>query len=179
MDALIQYTIPVKGLGPGIHQYNFEIDHQFFSHFESSPVKDGQIKLEVTFDKRPDMYLFTFSFTGTVKVNCDRCLAPIDLPIEGEETLIVKFALEQQEESADIAYVHPEKQNFNIAKYAYEYLILSVPMIKVYECEEEETLPCNTEMLKYLDEDEQKEQEEGGNLPFKDVLKDWTQKKTE
>ena len=40
MEALVQYTIPVKGLGQGIHQFEFQIDRHFFQHFEASHLPD-------------------------------------------------------------------------------------------------------------------------------------------
>lgn len=177
MDALVSFTIPVKGLGPGIHQYNYKIDQEFFSHFESSPVREAKMDLLVTFDKRTDMYLFAFEFKGTVKSSCDRCLADINLPIEGRGDLIVKIALETQEEDADVIFVHPETQKFNVATHAYEYMILAIPMIKVFDCEAEEAPPCNDEMLDYLEDISEENNEEEGNLPFKDVLKNWNPEK--
>lgn len=156
MDALISYTLPVKGMGVGIHGFDFQIDHLFFEHFESSPIQEAEIDLHLDFDKRIDMYVLDFSFSGTVRTECDRCLAPIQLPLEGDEQLVVKFSHEPGDEEADIVYVSPDIEQFNVAQYIYEYIVLSLPMIKVYDCEDDDPLPCDEEMLNRLEaEDEE------------------------
>lgn len=154
MDALIPYTLPVKGLGVGIHRYDFRIDHLFFEHFESSPIREAEIDLQLEFDKRIDMYVLDFSFSGTVRTECDRCLAPIDLPIADEQQLVVKLSHEPGDEEADLVYISPDTEQFNVARYIYEYVVLSLPMIKVYDCEDEDPLPCDEEMLDRLEADE-------------------------
>lgn len=62
MDALIQFSIPVKGLGNGIHEYRFHIDKSFFDQFEHSPIQDGSFEVNFIFDKRPEMFDLHFDF---------------------------------------------------------------------------------------------------------------------
>ena len=174
MDALIQYAIPVKGLRPGDHQYEFDIDRAFFEAFEESPVKNGQVHVELDFDKRPDLIVLTFDISGTVKTECDRCLAAIDLPIEDQQQLIVKFSEEDVPEEADVVYIHPDSAQLNVARFIYEFICLAIPMIRVYNCESETVRPCNEEMLRYLKETENDEdggQDNQGGNPVWDVLK--------
>lgn len=172
MDGLIEYAIPVKGLSNGIHHFQFEIGEKFFEQFESSPVQQGKVDLALSFEKRTDLYIFEFSFSGSVKTECDRCLAGIDLPISGEERLIVKFSFEEEEEEAEVIYINPEAQQFNVARFIYEFIILAIPMIKVYDCEAEEQPPCNLEMLDYLNSEAPSEKEEDtGVNPIWEELK--------
>jgi uncharacterized metal-binding protein YceD (DUF177 family) len=152
MERLVEFSIPVSGMGNGIHQFRFSIDDFFFSNFEGSPVESGAITVLLEFDKRPDMYVLDFNFEGTVKTECDRCLAPIDLPVSGREQLLVKFSLEDESENAEVVYVHPEIKKFNVARYIYEFLILAIPMIRVFACETLDPRPCNDDMLTYLEE---------------------------
>jgi len=159
MDGLIEYAIPVKGLGNGIHEFHFRIGEDFFSHFEGSPIKKGNVEVDLTFDKRTDMFVFIFSFEGKVQTECDRCLVGIHLPIGGEERLIVKFSLDNQEEDAEVIYVNPEVPKINVARYIYEFIILAIPIIKVYDCEAEDNPPCNEEMLGFLEINEYPEEE--------------------
>lgn len=150
MDRLIQYSIPVKGIRSGTHQFDFQIDRAFFQAFEDSPVSDGSIALTLLFDKRPDMYVLKFDFAGTLKTECDRCLAVIDLPVSDQQQLIVKLSEAEQIEDADVVYIHPETQQLNVAVYIYEYIILSMPFMRVYDCENDDKRVCNEEMLRYL-----------------------------
>ena len=177
MDALIQYTIPVKGLGQGVHQFEFQIDHNFFQHFEQSPVQDGNIELKFTFDKRSDMFVLQFDFEGTVKTDCDRCLEAIDLPIKDHQQLLVKLSTEEQKEDADIVYVSPEISQLNVAKYAYEFICLSLPLIKVYDCENDENRACNPEMLNYLNNENKEDTPENEQNPIWEELKKFNTEK--
>lgn len=170
MKALEHFSIPVKGLGLGIHTYDFKLDNEFFAQFENSQIKEGTVDIKVYFDKREDIYVFTFDWKGTTKSNCDRCLTEIQLPLKGAEQLIVKFAEEMREE-VDVIYIPMDTPHFNIARYIYEYVSLSLPLIKVYDCEDEANPPCDQDMLDRLYEDYDKSKEETSN-PIWDVLKD-------
>lgn len=170
MKALEQFSIPVKGLGLGIHTYDFKLNNEFFAQFENSQITDGTVDIKTYFDKREDMYVFTFDWKGATTASCDRCLTKIQLPLKGAEQLIVKFAAEMREE-VDVIYIPMDTPYFNIARYVYEYVSLSLPLIKVYACEEEDTPPCDQEMLDRLYE-ETDQSEEKINNPIWDVLKD-------
>lgn len=158
MNPLIQYAIPVKGLRNGTHQFTFHIDRAFFAQFEGTPVTDGNIDMTLVLDKRPDMLVLEFDFAGTVKTECDRCLAQIDLPVADNQRLLVKFSETEKVEDADVIFVNPEIQQLNVATYAYEYVILSMPIFRVYDCKNDPNRVCNEETLQYIqnreDEDE-------------------------
>lgn len=170
MNPLIPYSIPVKGLRNGTHSFAFHIDRAFFSQFEDTPVIEGKVDVTLVLDKRPDMFVLDFDFAGTVQTDCDRCLAQIDLPVADTQRLLVKFSEEEVVEEADVIYVHPEIQQFNVATYIYEYIILAMPIIRVYDCRNEVNRPCNEEMLQYIQQSEAQEEETERN-PAWDELK--------
>jgi len=170
MDTLKQFSIPIKGLKNGIHQFEFQLDTQFFQHFENSPIKDGQFEVKLEFDKRIDMFVLTFDTDGTIKANCDRCLENIDLPVQDQQTLIVKISEEDVLEEEDIIYILSSQSELNVAKFIYEYIVLALPLTNVYDCNSEENKPCNEEMLKHLDVSPTTDEETKDN-PVWDVLK--------
>lgn len=167
MDALKQFSIPIKGIQNGVHQFDFQLDTAFFEAFEDSIIKEGFFDVKLEVDKRPDMFVLVFSFEGTVKTACDRCLEIIDLPVEGSEQLLVKLA-ETPSEEAEIVYITPTLTSLNVAKYIYEFINLSLPLIKVYDCENDTPRPCNDNMLDYLEPDDNEEK----SNPIWDALKD-------
>jgi uncharacterized metal-binding protein YceD (DUF177 family) len=150
MDGLVQFSIPVKGLRRGPHRYDFQLDALFFAHFEGSPIDRAAIEVGLELDKRADMYILEFDLRGVVRVECDRCLAEIDLPVASRQRLLVKISETEELEDADVAYISPEAHQLNVAKYMYEYAILALPLIKTYECRASAPYPCNEEMLRYL-----------------------------
>jgi len=170
MKSLNQFSIPVQGLKKGMHQFDFQVDKSFFKFFENSQIEDGNFDVRLYFDKRPDMYVMTFSFEGSMKTACDRCLVDISLPLKGDNQLMVKFA-DKPSEDADIIYIEQGLNELNVAKYVYEFITLAIPILKVYDCENEENPVCNEEMLGYLNGNQDTEEEKPSN-PIWDSLKD-------
>ena len=173
MDPLIAYTFPVKGLKAGVHRFDFQVDRAFFQAFEGSPVEDGNVQLTLYFDKRPTMFVLDFEFSGTVKSSCDRCLEIIDLPIADRQQLLVKFD-EVEEEDAEVVYIHPDTDELSVAKWAYEFICLAIPISRRYDCENDLNAVCNQEVLKYLrtEDADTESPEEPPRNPIWDVLKD-------
>lgn len=169
MDAFVSYALPIQGLKTGVHHFKFEIDSDFFAQFEDSPVETGKVLFELELDKRPDMMLFNFTMEGFVQSECDRCTATIDLPIEDERQLIVKFGEEDLELDEDeVIFIPRDAPVFNVAKYLYEFVVLALPITNVYDCENDEPPPCNFEVLKHL----KSESDEGNTNSVWDSLKD-------
>jgi uncharacterized metal-binding protein YceD (DUF177 family) len=177
MDPLINFSIPLRGLHEGIHQFDFQIDRAFFDAFENAPIGESQIQLNVELNKRPGLLTIHFDFEGTVDTECDRCLAPISLPIEGEQQLIAKISevveneVVQDEDDPDVIFIHPELPKLNLAPFVYEYLCLALPMIKIYDCDSDSPRPCNDEMLDRLGAAEDLTEEEPTTNPVWDELK--------
>lgn len=171
MDALVEYLIPISGLKIGSYSFDFQVDNTFFTHFPDSLIKEGSFKVKLDFDKRLDLYELNFSYEGTTKTACDRCLATLDFPIKGSNRLIVKFA-EDYSEDIDVIYIPLKTETLNVAKFIYEYLSLAIPYIKTYDCEEEAKKPCDTDMLALLNKEanEEKGNKEEPN-PVWDQLK--------
>lgn len=174
MSTLQAYTLPIKGLGDGQYRYEYLVDSAFFAAFPDAPVQDGEVSLIVHLDKSPRLLSFQFSFSGWLAAQCDRCLTGIQLPVSGENHLQVKYgeAEQQDNEDEDVVYISPETSMWSIAQYAYEYILLALPIIKVYDCEDEEPRPCDLKMLEHLDE-RQPSDEDNNNNPFRDAFKDW------
>jgi len=171
MKALIPFRIPVSGLQDGHHQYDFTVGRDFLAAFPDTPVEEGDLQVHLDFYKRPAMFVLEFTVEGTVRAACDRCLETIDLPVAGEHRILVKFSEEERAEEAEVIYVSPTLEEFNVAPYVYEFVVLSLPIVKVYECEEDENAPCNEEVLSYLEESENVEPGEETPNPIWDELK--------
>ena len=167
MDNLDHFSIPVSGLGGGLHGYDFSIGAAFFKHFEGSPIEKAKVEVHMDFDKRHDMFVLEFQLEGSVEVTCDRCLGPFDFPIDDSPALMVKFDDKEWEE-ADVVYILRSAQTLNVARYIYEFINLAVPMTKTHDDAGE---ACDPEMLRFLAEGQNEPEEEPGNNPFGDALK--------
>jgi len=168
MDALKQFSIPFMGMSTGIHQFEFQIDNAFFKAFEDSPISKGDVKLNLDFDKRSNMFVLTFDLVGSVKGTCDRCLEVVDVIVDDAQDLMVKFANEPSVDP-DIAHIPIGQTELNVAKFAYEYIILAMPITIL--CEDTEKAICNEEMLKYLEIDSTGDDNQEKSNPIWDELK--------
>ena len=165
MQALRQFSIPIKGLKTGLHEFKFEIDQEFFKSFENSPVKSGLLNCALAFDKKDDHILLNFETQGSVVTTCDRCTSKINLPLSSDYEIIVKYG-EGNNEMEEVYYLDPDAHEINVASLIYEQIVLALPMIKVYDCEVDDPRPCNVEILSILSE----ESEQASN-PLGDALK--------
>ena len=154
MSTQSPFILPLSGLSQGIYVYDLIVDDEFFATFPDSPVKHANVKLQLTVDRQTREMVLDFDFAGTTNTNCDRCLADIDLPIADKRQLIVKFSAEATslEEEGELIYLHPDTSLFNVAPYAYEMVLLALPMIRTYDCRTGEgPYPCDEEMLDRID----------------------------
>ncbi len=171
MDPLLAYSIPVQGLKTGIHRFHYELDRDFFRHFESSPVGEGAIKIDLTLDKRPDMLVLDFDLDGHIQAECDRCTAQIQLPVTDSRQLLVKYGEAEGEEEDEVVFVPREASEFNVGQYLYEFTILALPITNTYDCQSDPRPPCNFDVLQRLQREEDTEKQEGDSVW--DALKDF------
>jgi len=166
MKPLDSFTIPVKGLGNGIHNFEFELDAPFFKAINEESTINANLISKVEFDKRDSMYILDIFVEGKFIADCDRCLNEIPVPVEGEYKLYIKRGLGEDE--AEIVYIEQFEDQINIAKYVYDFAILSLPFKNVIEgCEEMEKPPCNFDMLEKWGQnsgEKDKEEEKKGSM---------------
>ena len=167
MKVLQEFEIPFLGLKEGVHDYAFDIDAAFFDSFEYSEVKQGQVHVDVSMERQERMLIFNFSIRGMVELPCDRCLAPIQLQVSGNERLIVKFGREWEEESEEVLIMPETESRIDISSFIYEYIMLMLPYKRVHQEDEEtgESL-CDGSMVEKL-----QQYSESGSDPRWDALK--------
>ena len=179
MSTSAAFVLPLKGLGKGLYEYDMVIDGAFFREFAESPIEQAEVDLHLIVDKQSREMVVDVQLTGTVRTACDRCLADIDLPIEDRRQLIVKFSPETEAavDEGEIVYLHSDTNEFNLAPFVYETVVLAVPMIRVYDCREgAPPYPCDEDLLQRIGdasalEEDTTENEADKPSPW-DVLKD-------
>jgi len=154
VNNLNDFSVQFSGLTLGKHYFKFKIEEAFFDLFEYSEVDNGSIHLVVEMEKRSTMLVFQFSFEGKVKLICDRCGDPFDAKINGVEKQIVQFGNEQYEQTDDIVVLPESEYEINLAKYAYEFIILNLPVKRLHEEGE-----CNQEAIDNLNKVLSKEED--------------------
>lgn len=150
MNINSEFIIKFSGLKSGTHQYNYNIDDRFFDLFEYSEINSGNVNVEVVLDKTTDVFALIFNIKGTVKVECDRCLEFFDLPIEGNETLYIRFGDKTEEELDDEIIISENDTQIDVKQFIYEFIILLLPIRRVHPDDKNGNSLCNKEVLKKL-----------------------------
>lgn len=149
LKPLKQFSIPFTGLKIGTHQFDFEIDNSFFDAFEYSLVKKGELKVDVEMDKQETMLILNIHVKGTIKLDCDKCLAEFDAPLDVKERQIIKFAEDELEsDDLEIIILSKKESSLDIAEILYEFINVSVPYIKLCE---QAGADCDQEMIARLE----------------------------
>jgi uncharacterized metal-binding protein YceD (DUF177 family) len=145
-----QYIVQFGGLPVGIHDFEFEVGDRFFENFENSEIVRADVQVDATLTKQNNVLQMQFNISGTVDVDCDRCLKTFGFPIEAEDTLVIKHG--NPDESTDEILVIPEGvDEFDITHYLYEYITLALPARRV-PCEiDPVSFECDYETLDKLD----------------------------
>lgn len=154
MKALKEFVIPFVGLKEGVHDFAFEIDAPFFESFEYSEISRGKLDVKVSMEKQSRMLIFTFAFKGFVNINCDRCMAEMEYPVEGGARLIVKFGQELMEESDEVLIIPEKESQIDLSGFIYEYIVLSLPYQRMHP--DGEGL-CDSEVIEKLNEHSEQE----------------------
>jgi uncharacterized metal-binding protein YceD (DUF177 family) len=153
LRALSDYIVKFEGLKQGTHYFEFDVDAKFFEEFDCTEFDDANFKVDLEFIKQSTMMLLNFDFSGSIKVPCDRCLDEVEIDVDGEEKLIVKFGDELYQETEEILILPDNAHEINVAANIYEYLMVNMPQKRVHF----EGL-CNQAVIDELEKIEEKEE---------------------
>lgn len=141
------YTIAYKGLGPGPHRFDFDVDGSFFAAYGGCGIKDGRAHAEVVLLKKPSMFDLQVTIDGEVTVPCDRCLEDCVLPVHFKGHPVVKFSEEEQDSDGEVIWIHPAEDLLDLGQYIYESIVLSLPYQRVHPLDALGNPLCNPDML--------------------------------
>lgn len=143
------FSLPYTGMKDGLHKYTFVAGDEFLSHFPDSPIQKGDFTIRVSVDKRPGLSDLNFDISGRMATACDRCTADIQLPVYGSYQLVVKTGQENADD-VEVIYIREDQPTLDLTQVIYEFICLSIPMVRVYACEDENPKVCNQEVLSKL-----------------------------
>ena len=132
MSRKDRFYIDVYHLKNGIHQYDFEIDDQFFQDFGTEFTEHGKGTAMVTLDKTDSLISATFDLDLKVELTCDRSLEKFEFPVIQKEKLLFKYGEEEQELDVDVLMITKDTQRINFGKHLHDYIGLAIPYKKVH-----------------------------------------------
>jgi len=147
------YKIAYVGLKNGLHQFKYILGNSFFEQFNQSLVKNANIEVALTFDKkRTNFFELTFKLDGWIDTLCDRCTEDYKLEIMDDHILFVKFENLELTESTneDVIYLSRNETHLDITHFLYEFTVLSMPIKKSCKLSEANMPECGKDFTKYF-----------------------------
>lgn len=171
-----EFEIAFVGLKPGIHDFNYIIDDKFFEAFQQQNFRNSKVEIKLKLDKKSSFMMLKFEVGGTVEVVCDRCNNTLPLDLWDEFNITLKMVEEpelmnDQETDPDIFYISQVESHFDITNWVFEFINLSIPILKVCTYENMEGPFCNKKVLKLLKKMEPEEPKNKENPIWKGLDK--------
>jgi uncharacterized metal-binding protein YceD (DUF177 family) len=165
MDILGAFRIPVSALRADETAYSWTLEPEFFTTLdEDHPAPDGRFRARLVVHRTAGVATMDFLIEGEYNTACDRCTAPISMPVAGEYQVIVKTG-NPDESTDEVIFLEPEETAFSVAQLVYDFALLSIPIMhRLDGCETMDPSPCDASVLVHLKkfEDESRSPEKGG-----------------
>lgn len=160
MECNVNTEIQFSGLKSGIYHYDYTLDDSFFSEFKNEKILGGKVFFDVKLEKNERVMLFFFAYSGKVRTTCDRCLEELEWPVEGEETICVKLSDTETSDDENVVILPESAYKIDLAQLMYEFVAVAMPIQCVHPDDAEGNSTCNPEMLKYISEEQSREDDE-------------------
>lgn len=131
MGKLDDYKVDLKGLGSDTVSYRWQAGNDFFSSVQGPEIRHGLLDVALRVKQVSDAYELDFQLHGTVEVTCDRCLEPMDCPIDAQYTLRVKMG-DDYADDGDIVTIPEHDGCIDVAWHIYEIAALQIPLRHVH-----------------------------------------------
>lgn len=168
MGSKRMFEIAFVGLKPGVHEFNYELDSEFFKEKAAENVDEIVASVKMTLDKNNGFMILKFMVGGNAEVNCDRCGNALKVDLWDEFNMVVKLTEDPQkandeEEDADVFYIAKSESHIEVSDWLYEFVMLSIPMQHTCGNDANGKSLCNEEVLKKLAAMQVKNEEQLGN----------------
>ena len=149
------FEIAFVGLKPGVHEFNYELNNQFFIDKGAEDYTNASANVKLLLEKNTGFMLLKFEIGGKADVSCDRCGNPLKMDLWDEFKMLVKLVdnpeeMNEQEEDPDVYYISRGESHLHLADWIYEFINLSIPMQKMCGEDVKGNSLCNQEVLAKL-----------------------------
>ncbi len=166
------FIIPLNGLATGKNEFSWMVGKEFFESFENSEIIDAELDVTAVVEKSGRYVGVDCDVVGKVVVECDRCLEELEMPVDVEIMLSVKYGEEESSEDPhegerEVIFVPETDAELDMSQIVYDYVCLALPMQRVHPDGE-----CNPDAMRHLSGKAEEGMAE--NSPFaalKDLMK--------
>ena len=165
--------IPLHGLSKGRQEFEFKLDDGFLDEFGKGVVNGVSGTAHFAVERKGSWIEIECVIEGSAKVECDRCLEDLYLPVDSRQCLTVRFDENPEEvvnDDDDTIILMDGTSEVDMGQTVYDFICLSLPLQKVHPEGE-----CNMETISRIAGNGGEEAPSQGNTPFsglKDLLKE-------
>ncbi len=143
---MASYKLPLGSLSFGVQEFSYILDAEFFNAIEQSDVVDARVEATLVVDrKRDDIYQLDFAMKGVIVVPCDRCLDPMELPIDTSYSLSVKGGDELDDSKDGVLVIPANWRDLDLAPIMRDTVLLCIPIMHTHP-----EGKCNPDMMSHL-----------------------------
>jgi uncharacterized metal-binding protein YceD (DUF177 family) len=170
------FEIAFVGLKPGVHEFVYELDEQFFLLHDATEIIHPAIIVKLFLEKNNSFMMLKFEVGGKVNMICDRCGNGLPIELWDEFKMIVKLVenpeeMNEQEEDPDVFYISRTESHLNVEDWLYEFSVLSIPNQRMCSPEQMGGPQCNKEVLEKLKKMESDVEQHNASSIWKDLEK--------
>ena len=170
MEGWKELVLSLPGLPEGVTEIKTTVSTEFFTQFEQSPIGEASFDVQVVFDKKPGVFILDIYADGWYEADCDRCLESIHVPSKANYKYFFNHKnMEGESDIEDVFILDEGAVEIDLRPLVYESIVLSLPMINVYDCEKDDQAPCDKKVLEMLQDEDDSEKK--STNPLWDVLK--------
>ena len=143
------FIIPLNGLTAGKNEFFLHAGKEFFDSFENEEIFDADLQIRILVEKSGRYIGVDCDIEGYLTVECDRCLDMVEMPIDEQVRLSVKFGEQEDSEMSqdaerEVIFVKNDDAQLDMSQIVYDYSCLALPMQRTHEDGE-----CNPDAMKY------------------------------
>jgi len=126
------FSVNILGLSKGVHQFEFQLEEDFFKKYGQEVVNKGKFAAQVLLDKKETFIEADFKIEGNAFLICDRSLDDFDFPISISKKVVFKYGDEAKEVSDEIIIITHDQQKLDVGQLMYEFITLEIPIKKLH-----------------------------------------------
>ena len=151
------FIIPLNGLTAGKNEFFLHAGKEFFDSFENEEIFDADLQIRILVEKSGRYIGVDCDIEGYLTVECDRCLDMVEMPIDEQVRLSVKFGEQDDSEMSqdaerEVIFVKTDDAQLDMSQIVYDYSCLALPMQRTHEEGD-----CNPDTMKYYSNAESEE----------------------
>jgi uncharacterized metal-binding protein YceD (DUF177 family) len=154
MDPLVLYKIPFTGLKTGNHEFQIDVDQEFFTHFTESEIEDAKGVVDVVLELAETNMVLHLNLNLSWNVPCGRCLEELNYDLQREERIAIQYG-EVTEIGDDLWTLGKNEFELDLAQTILEMAHLARPSNQVHEIESD----CDPKMLDFFNSETEEKSE--------------------